>query len=155
MTSLDRGDIKLAYDRSVAHDVPDVAEMLLKLAERVGELEERRCEICGYAEHHREHTGCLRRQLAESQAREAKLREALSIAVVGGDYLASEREQFDKLLATKPDDTALRELIAKAGEVMRERCADECEAAASDDNKYDIALKIRTLHGVTLEDLQK
>jgi len=30
-------------------------------------LEERRCEICGYAEHHREHTGCLRTQLAAAQ----------------------------------------------------------------------------------------
>lgn len=30
-------------------------------------LEERRCEICGYAEHHREHTSCLRTQLAAAQ----------------------------------------------------------------------------------------
>ena len=38
-----------------------------QLRQRVQELEERRCEICGYAEHHREHTGCLRAQLAAVQ----------------------------------------------------------------------------------------
>ena len=40
---------------------------LEKLRARVAELEERRCEICGYAEHHREHTSCLRTQLAAAQ----------------------------------------------------------------------------------------
>ena len=30
-------------------------------------LEERRCEVCGYAEHHREHTSCLRIQLAKAE----------------------------------------------------------------------------------------
>ena len=37
---------------------------LAKLHTRVAELEERRCEVCGYAEHHREHTGCLRKQVS-------------------------------------------------------------------------------------------
>ena len=41
---------------------------LAKLHTRVAELEERRCEVCGYAEHHREHTGCLRKQVSSLKA---------------------------------------------------------------------------------------
>lgn len=41
---------------------------LEKLRARVAELEERRCEVCGYAEHHREHTGCLRKQVSSLKA---------------------------------------------------------------------------------------
>ena len=37
------------------------------IAKATKPLEERRCEICGYAEHHREHTSCLRTQLAAAQ----------------------------------------------------------------------------------------
>ena len=37
------------------------------LEEEIERLSERRCEICGYAEHHREHTSCLRTQLAAAQ----------------------------------------------------------------------------------------
>ena len=39
------------------------------LRQRVQELEERRCEVCGYAEHHREHTRRLRTQLANTEKR--------------------------------------------------------------------------------------
>ncbi len=39
-----------------------------ELRQRVAELEERRCEVCGYAEHHREHTGCLRKQIEKLTA---------------------------------------------------------------------------------------
>lgn len=49
------------------------------LEEEIERLSERRCEICGYAEHHREHTGCLRKQIekltAERDAALAKLSE--------------------------------------------------------------------------------
>ena len=41
---------------------------LAKLHTRVAELEERRCEVCGYAEHHREHIGCLRKQVSRLKA---------------------------------------------------------------------------------------
>ena len=45
-----------------------------KLRARVVELEERRCEVCGYAEHHREHTGCLRNQVSSLKAENASLK---------------------------------------------------------------------------------
>lgn len=35
---INRGDVKLAYDRAVAHDVPDVADLLVTLAEQRDEL---------------------------------------------------------------------------------------------------------------------
>ena len=43
-------------------------EEIEKLRARVAELEERRCEVCGYVEHHREHTGCLRNQVSSLKA---------------------------------------------------------------------------------------
>ena len=42
-------------------------EQLLSAQAEIKRLEERRCEICGYAEHHREHTSCLRTQLAAAR----------------------------------------------------------------------------------------
>ena len=137
----------------------------------------------------------LQEQLAASQAREAKLREALKMArseAVGWydearnfnehrhkhpDWLLS----IDAALSQPTDDTALRELIQKAGEVMRERCAKHLEnnaqALAEDYGSDDLgglsfgsgtaadlrmdafngwmedAEAIRTLPAVTLDDL--
>ena len=54
-----------------------MTQTIEQLTARVRELEERRCEICGYAEHHREHTGCLRTQLAAEQLNNKRLRDAL------------------------------------------------------------------------------
>lgn len=73
-----------------------------QLRQRVAELEERRCEVCGYAEHHREHTGCLRVQVKELTAE----RDAL-------------KQQRDELLAA-----------AEAIEINAEECLDfdECTA---------------------------
>ena len=41
-----------------------MTQTIEQLQAKVAELEERRCEVCGYAEHHREHTGCLRKQVS-------------------------------------------------------------------------------------------
>lgn len=35
---MNRGDIKLAYDRAIAHDVPDVADRLIEMADRIEAL---------------------------------------------------------------------------------------------------------------------
>lgn len=63
-------------------------------------LEERRCEICGYAEHHREHTSCLRIQLA-------KVEQLLQVA----------QGRCDEL----------EEKLAKAEQRVAEACAKVCE----------------------------
>lgn len=59
-------------------------------------LEERRCEVCGYAEHHREHTGCLRKQIEKLTAeRDAALAR-----------LSEERDIWDGMLGDAADKFA-------------------------------------------------
>ena len=58
-------------DTSLASQTID---LLKEQAARIKELEERRCEICGYAEHHREHTGCLRVFVDEQAAEITRLK---------------------------------------------------------------------------------
>jgi hypothetical protein len=62
----------------IAHDFVQANLTLAQQAARIKELEERRCEICGYAEHHREHTGCLRVFVDEQAAEISRLK-----AVIG------------------------------------------------------------------------
>ena len=70
---------------------------LEKLRARVAELEERRCEVCGYAEHHREHTGCLRKQVSSLKA---ELREiCAAIDDPAGDLTLTTVECIKKLKA--------------------------------------------------------
>ena len=67
-----------------------------QLRQRVAELEERRCEVCGYAEHHREHTGCLRKQIEKLTAeRDAALAR-----------LSEERDIWDRMLGDAADKFA-------------------------------------------------
>ena len=48
-----------------------------KLTKERDDLRSRRCEVCGYLEHEREHTGCLREQLAALAEQNEKLRKVL------------------------------------------------------------------------------
>ena len=52
-------------------------EQVEKLTEERDALRSRRCEVCGYLEHEREHTGCLREQLVALAEQNEKMREAL------------------------------------------------------------------------------
>lgn len=108
----------------------------------------------------------LEKQLAAAQAREQQLRELIEHAPVSsgvcccGDSMDSHQDpmvcghspvdQWDwavfGLLKETPDTTALEAMIAKAGEVMRERCADSTPHILCD-------ATIRALPCVTLEDL--
>lgn len=115
------------------------------------------------------------RELAASQAREAKLREALEKLVrfnssneyteVLSAYIANGR----KALSQPTDDTALREMIQKAGEVMRGKTINELETYRipvgnspsgelacewTYDALKEIRDEIRTLPVVTLDDLK-
>ena len=106
----------------------------------------------------------LRQQLAASQAREVLLREALEDARTADDlnYCASGAyftDVIDKALALPQDTTTLEAMIAKAGEVMRERCAGAVfkQAKYFGYNVHAEAVRdaASALPGVTLEDLQK
>ena len=94
----------------------------------------------------------LLEQLAASQAREVQLREALEwerefqkdqgrdVSVFGGS-----------VLALPSDTSALEALIAKASEVMRERCLFEADIAY---HSRHCCNEIRALPGVTLDDIK-
>lgn len=89
----------------------------------------------------------LRQQLATSQAREVQLREALQTEL---DYQFDNYREIapwiSKALALPQDTTALEAMIAKASEVMRERCERE---------SWLMAPVLRSIPEVTLEDLRK
>ena len=53
-------------------------EQVEKLTKERDDLRSRRCEVCGYLEHEREHTGCLREQLAALAEQNAKMWKALT-----------------------------------------------------------------------------
>jgi len=112
-------------------------------------------------------------ELAAEQAKNAALRDALNRlqeACNGEDdnefYAAN--SAATKYLSAPSDTSALEAMIAKAGEKMREKCANLCDDSAkslsacpkSAQNDAAIsaienkATRIRTLPGVTLEDLK-
>ncbi len=110
----------------------------------------------------------LQKQLAASQIREAKLRGALEKLVrfnssneyteVLSTYISNGREA----LFQPADDTAIRELISKAGEVMRKRCIaisqNEMDDQYVDSDPWYSARacrdSIREIPSITLEDLK-
>ena len=54
-----------------------IHEQVEKLTKERDDLRSRRCEVCGYLEHEREHTGCLREQLAALAEQNEKMRKVL------------------------------------------------------------------------------
>ena len=108
---------------------------------------------------------CAKREAAASQARERQLREALVIADNAGDdewypYTPEQaKTAIGKALALPQDTSALAAVVQKAGEVIRERCFDACNADKYPNEcdksiAYDCRLTIRALPGVTLWDLK-
>lgn len=109
----------------------------------------------------------LRQQLAASQAKVVLLRLCLQTCVDYGGMTGDEwvDEKAKQALAIPQDTSALEVMIAKAGEVMRERCVRESTEryAAYLKSGYErqaqatsgLSEAIRTLPAVTLEDLQK
>lgn len=110
-------------------------------------------------------------RLAASQLQNSQLREALIFAEQSLDILWVSHhanrtdaaiEKVKTALALPQGTSALEALIAKAGEVMRERCADKCTDPYYTPDGFGItgadrrcAEAIRAIPGVTLEDLQK
>ena len=70
-----KDQIASAESSPITEEVEDILRSeIAKRDARIKELEERRCEICGYAEHHREHTGCLRVFVNEQDAEISRLK---------------------------------------------------------------------------------
>lgn len=122
----------------------------------------------------------LEKQLAAAQAENAenaenaRLREVLyqvmddikseSYLFEGGNGVSATTEELaDQALSQPTNTSSLEDMIQKAGEVMRERCAAESESNACPAYEYvstaipakGIAEAIRALPGVTMEDLKK
>ena len=55
-------------------EINTLREQVEKLTKERDDLRSRRCEVCGYLEHEREHTGCLREQLAALAEQNEKMR---------------------------------------------------------------------------------
>ena len=103
----------------------------------------------------------LRQQLAASQAREQQLLEAIDDYF--NQYPSMMKGYILDAINQPTDTTALETMIAKAGEVMRERCSDSAQAEMDeqyiDSSPWYAARACREaimdIPCVTLEDLQK
>lgn len=136
---MERATIKMFIDQCIALDLHGAADCIENLAAEV--------------QHAEMESVCAKREAAASQTRERQLREALEL--MGRDKWHWEQIR-DKAIAIPQDTSALEALIAKAGEVMQERCAHEADPfELKNALATDIAKGIRALPGVTLEDLQK
>ena len=74
----------MSYELEVAHgigkrdrEIELLREQVAALTKERDALRSRRCEVCGYLEHEREHTGCLRVQLAALAEQNEKMRKVL------------------------------------------------------------------------------
>ena len=63
--------------RAMETEIISLREQVEKLTKERDDLRSRRCEVCGYLEHEREHTGCLREQLAALAEQNEKMRKVL------------------------------------------------------------------------------
>ena len=70
------GSKQSVIDRAM-QEIESLREQVEKLTKERDALRSRRCEICGYLEHEREHTGCLRVQLAALAEQNEKLKAEL------------------------------------------------------------------------------
>ena len=117
---------------------------LAKLHTRVAELEERRCEICGYAEHHREHTSCLRTQLTAAQEENGRLENQVlardaelwgrTQEILGLKDQLAKAEQLWQVAQGRCD--GLEEKLAKAEQRVAEACAALCNQQAERDAEH-------------------
>ena len=71
------GSKQSVIDRAM-QEIESLREQVEKLTKERDDLRSRRCEVCGYLEHEREHTGCLREQLDALAEQNAKMRKALT-----------------------------------------------------------------------------
>lgn len=95
----------------------------------------------------------IHNQLEASQAREQQYREALENILRHPEYAAGCAYYARNALALPQDATALEAIVQRAGEVMRERCAQEAWNREPEFNG-PLETEIRILPGVTMDDLK-
>ena len=117
-------------------EVATLREQVEKLTKERDDLRSRRCEVCGYLEHEREHTGCLREQLAALAEQNEKLRKVLlRLACLGngdqygnsiGNYIAQEALSLPNLASP-----VLNRIRAEGMRMAAEICDSPMDRAAA------------------------
>ena len=82
-------------------EVATLREQVEKLTKERDALRSRRCEVCGYLEHEREHTGCLREQVAALAEQNEKFRKLLPCCNTGRYGYSIQQMYFE--VAQLPD----------------------------------------------------
>lgn len=98
-----------------------------------------------------DYVGRAFKQLAASQLQNAQLRSLIDRSFNDHDHKWS--DDAIAALALPANTSALEAMIAKAGEVMRERCAKSCDVIGNN-RGFSCATAIRALPGVTMEDIK-
>lgn len=147
-------DIKMFIDQCDGMGLAGAADCIESLAAEIERLRPLADEVHAARHVMREHNRLLV-ELAASQFREQQMREALQVAAEVHALAYRVRNTAINALALPQDTSAMEALIAKAGEVMRERCAHEADPfELKNALATDIAKGIRALPGLKLEDLK-
>ncbi len=124
--------VRKTVESKVAEENTRLYQRIAELEAEVERLSERRCEVCGYAEHHREHSGCLRQQLAAQALTIKTMREALEKFIDSHEECTDfdgftaqivsmdDYHEAQEALALPNDATALNELIAERTKTQKE-----------------------------------
>ena len=102
---------------TAASEITTLREQVEKLTKERDDLRSRRCEVCGYLEHEREHTGCLREQLAALAEQNEKFRKLLPYCNTGHYGYSIQQMYFE---AAQLPDLASPALNRIRAEGMRE-----------------------------------
>lgn len=84
------GSKQSVIDRAM-QEIESLREQVEKLTQERDALRSRRCEVCGYLEHEREHTGCLREQLAALAEQNERMRNVMRVIAEAVDYYYTEK----------------------------------------------------------------
>lgn len=153
--------MNILYVNSLEANNKELARQLASANVLIAEQNKLGKERQEWALHTSEVIRSLNQQLAAEQAKNVELRDALNRLQEAGNgeydnefYAAN--SAATKTLSAPSDTSALEAMIAKAGEKMREKAEDEFSNPFRDTVfKWDAAIDIiRTLPGVTLEDLK-
>ena len=128
-------DGKKAGKEYCASVIESLREQVEKLTKERDDLRSRRCEVCGYLEHEREHTGCLREQLAALAEQNEKMRETLiAISIAWSSNEIYSQRFFNEALSL-PDlaTPVLNRIKAEAYREAADICSEKHSLSAAEE----------------------
>ena len=113
--------------------IAELREQVSKLTEERDALRSRRCEVCGYLEHEREHTGCLREQLAALAEQNEKFRKLLPYCNTGRYGYSIQQMYFE--VAQLPDlaTPVLNRIRAEGMRMAADICSEKHSLSAAEE----------------------